>query len=132
MWASPKLGAGVQEIGASWAYDWSPTPEEPFSWSGSVLSGIELVLLIQQGQNMAQSLTRVKSDGYKTILDYNDPDGTSLTATEAASSWGDFVATKLRVGSAAPANTSLVEGDWVFEFMKAIKSGLHRTTPSCA
>jgi len=28
----------------------------------------------------------------------------------------------LRVGTPAPANNSLVEGDWFFEFMKAIKA----------
>lgn len=122
MWAFTKLGTGVQELGTSWAYDWTPTPEEAFICSGSVPSGIELVPMIQQGRNMAQTLAGIKSEGYKTILGYNEPAGTSLTAAEAADSRGDIVAIGLRVGSPAPANTNLVEGDWFFDFMKAIEA----------
>jgi len=84
VWASSKLGAGVQGLGASWAYAWSRTPEKSFNWLGRVPSGIELVPLIQRGQDPAQDIVRIKSKGYKTILGYNEPAGSSLNPAEAA------------------------------------------------
>ena len=100
----------------------SDNPENSFG--GSVPSGVDLVAMI----NTASDLTSLKSSSYKEIIGYNEPDGTaaSVDSSTAANNWPAVVATGKRIGSPAPANTKLAQGDWFYDFMSSIaQQGSH-------
>ena len=125
IWASNKLDSAVKDLGVSWAYGWSPTPETAFTIMGlTPPDNVELVPLIYTGENTRENFASVKSKGYKEILGFNEPDAgvNSISVSDAVKAWPDFVATGLRVGSPAPAETKLREGDWFFDFMNEIKA----------
>ena len=85
--------------------------------------------LVGTADNNVATFTAIKSNpAFSHILGFNEPDGSvnSLSAQAAASSWPNFIATGKRVGSPAPAHTSLMPGDWFYEFMAAIEAaGFH-------
>lgn len=89
-------------------------------------AGVELVPMVIKGQNTPETFATIKAKGYREILGVNEPDGGSISgaigASDAAKAWPDFVATGLRIGSPAPANTNLVPGDWFYEFMNETKA----------
>ena len=59
---------------------------------------------------------------YSSLLGFNEPDVNGETPQAAAALWPFFESTGLRLGSPAPANTSLQAGDWFVEFMSQIDS----------
>lgn len=123
LWSAVKIDTAVKEIGASWAYCWYFDPETAFTnISLTIPPDVELVPLVSTGLNTAANFATIKAKGYKTILGWNEPDLSPVTATEAANAWPEFVATGLRVGSPAPANHKLREGEWFYDFMNQIKA----------
>lgn len=110
----------MTEVGATWTYDWSDHPENSFTIDTSVPAGVDLVAMIRTGSD----LTSLKSSSYKEIIGYNEPDGNNpaVDVNTAISNWPDVVATGKRIGSPAPANTKLVQGDWFYDFMAGIKA----------
>lgn len=59
---------------------------------------------------------------YKAILGLNEPDKkTYQSPEEAACLYAQIVETGLRVGSPAPANTTLKPSDWFVEFISNIR-----------
>ena len=125
VWAAPKLDANVKELGVSWAFAGSPAPEKAFTdMSLSPPSGVQLVPLVTTDMNTPETFTSLKGKGYQAVLGFNEPDaGTALfSPADAAEAWPSFVATGLRVGSPAPANTKLIPGDWFYDFMNLTKA----------
>ena len=100
------------------------------SFGGSAPSAVDLVPLLQS--KTGSDISTVGSSSGKEILGWNEPDGSAglggnpFSASTAASLWPQVVATGKRVGSPAPANTKLTQGDWFYDFMSAIKeAGSH-------
>lgn len=125
VWAAPKLDADVEELGVSWAYAWSPSPEKAFTdMSLSPPAGVQLVPLVTTEMNTPETFASLKGKGYQAVLGFNEPDAgvASISPAEAAAAWPNFVASGLRVGSPAPSNTKLVPGDWFYDFMSLIKA----------
>ena len=125
VWAAPKLDANVKELGVSWAYALSPTPEKVFTdISLSPPAGVQLVPLVTVDMNTPETFASLKGKGYQAVLGFNEPDAgvASISPADAAKAWPSFVGTGLRVGSPAPVNTKLVPGDWFYDFMSLTKA----------
>ncbi|KAI9869740.1 MAG: hypothetical protein M1830_005143, partial [Pleopsidium flavum] len=121
-WESININWAISDTGASWAYNWNPDPSAALS--SPTPAGVELVPMIWGlGQNTTSNLALIKSK-YKTLLGFNEPDS-SLKLSDAIAAWPSIVGTGLRIGSPAPAHTSLKKGDWFFDFMANVtESGL--------
>lgn len=120
VWAVSGLGAMVTQIGATWAYDWSDHPEDSFAISTSVPAGVDLIAMVRTSTDISS----LGSSSYKEIIGYNEPDvsGSAVDVNTAISNWPAVVATGKRIGSPAPANTKLVQGDWFYDFMSGIEA----------
>ena len=121
--ACPGIGEGVNSLNVSWGYGWIEDPNTVFTDEGkAVPSGLDLVPMIQRTSMATSSVfDTIKSrSNYKAILGPNEPDINEKDPQATAQIWPQFVATGLRVGSPAPAHTTLEEGDWFVEFMSSI------------
>ena len=121
--ACPGIGTGVNNLNISWGYGWIEDPNSVFTDEGlTVPSGLDLVPLIARTAGATSSVfdTINSQPNYKAILGPNEPDVNEKDPQATANIWPQFVATGLRVGSPAPANTTLEPGDWFVEFMSAI------------
>ena len=121
--ACPGIGTGVNNLKISWAYGWIEDPNSVFTDEGlTVPSGLDLVPLIARTADATSSVfdTIKSQSNYKAILGPNEPDINEKDPQATANVWPQFVATGLRVGSPAPAHTTLESGDWFVEFMSAI------------
>lgn len=112
----------TSDIHATWAYDWSDDPLKN-SFEGTAPAGVDLVAMFNSKSNYS-SLT---SSSYKEVVGWNEPDAAAapVDAAIAAQDWLNIVNTVgKRMGSLAPAHTSLTEGYWFYDFMTTvIKAG---------
>ena len=121
--ACPGIGTAVNNLKISWGYGWIEDPNTIFTDENlQVPSGLDLVPLIARTAGATSSVfDAIKSQSnYKAILGPNEPDVNEKDPQATAKVWPQFVATGLRVGSPAPAHTTLESGDWFVEFMSAI------------
>ena len=121
--ACPGIGTAVNNLKISWGYGWIEDPNSIFTDENlQVPSGLDLVPLIARTAGATSSVFDVikSQSNYKAILGPNEPDINEKDPQATAKIWPQFVATGLRVGSPAPAHTTLESGDWFVEFMSAI------------
>lgn len=112
-WVSKKGIAGnpgLNLLNLNWWYDWN------IDQSSS--SDLEYVA-IRQNQDWPPLNQNWQALGINTLLGYNEPDQANqanMSVATAISSWGDVLATGLRVG--APAVSDGGPGSWLFPFMQ--------------
>lgn len=112
----------ASDIHATWAYDWSDDPLEN-SFKGTAPAGVDLVAMFDSTSDYSS----LASSSYKEVVGWNEPDATAapVDSATAAQVWPNIVKTVgKRMGSPAPASTSLTQGDWFYDFMTSvIKAG---------
>lgn len=122
LWYFKNIVTMTSDIDATWAYDWSDEPLEN-SFMGTASAGVDLVAMF----NSNSDYSTLASSSYKEVVGWNEPDASaaSVDSATAAQDWPDIVKTVgKRMGSPAPAHTSLTEGDWFYDFMTTvIKAG---------
>jgi hypothetical protein len=112
-WAFPGLAGAIQDVGASWYYNWGtnndamPAPAEfvPMIWDENV--------------DTPANLAKVKTEG-RTLLGFNEPDMSGqadMTVDQALALWPDLQATGMRLGSPAVAYGGDTPGGWLDRFM---------------
>ncbi len=112
-WVSKKGIAGNPGnswLNVNWWYDWNIDQ--------SSTSDLEYVA-IRQNQGWPPLNQNWQALGINTLLGYNEPDQANqanLSVSNAISSWGDLLATGLRVG--APAVSDGGPASWLFPFMQ--------------
>lgn len=112
-WTSKKGIAGNPGnswLNLLWWYDWNIDQ--------SSTSDLEYVA-IRQNQSWPSLSQNWQSLGVNTLLGYNEPDQANqanLTISQAISSWGDLLATGLRVGS--PATSDGGPNSWLIPFVQ--------------
>jgi len=111
-WTSKKGIAGdpgISRLNLNWWYNWNI--------SSSSTRDLEYVA-IRQNQSWPSLSQNWKSLGINTVLGYNEPDQANqanLSVSAAISSWGDLLATGLRVGS--PATSDGGPNSWLIPFV---------------
>ena len=115
-----------REMGVSWTYNWRPV-------SGAVMpSGVEFVPMIW-GKKDIPSINKVAGEG-KTLLGFNEPNKSKqadMTVEEALDLWPKLEATKMRLGSPAPAGGGATPGGWLDRFMTGCKEKGYRVDFIC-
>ena len=103
-------------LGCSWYYNWEPVPVVP---AGAAKA--EFVPMMWSGKHVTdENLALVKSNGYKVLLGFNEPDGegqANMSVAEAIALWPKLEATGCRLGS--PGTTT--GAPWLDEFMAEAK-----------
>lgn len=137
MWGGASgVGAAITEIGATWAYSWTPDPES--AYGGDAPAGVENVPMF------AKHTTTDAADGIsgspQNVLGWNEPDKEGPDSATAISAWPAVYSTlsnggSCRVGSPAVSTTSLQSGDWFYDFMQGVDNqvdfiALHYYSPS--
>lgn len=111
-WTSKKGIAGnppYSWLNVLWWYDWN------LDQSSSRDLEYEAIRQTQYWPSLNQNW---QAAGINTVLGYNEPDNTSqanLSVSTAISSWGDLLATGLRIGS--PATTDGGRSSWLYPFV---------------
>lgn len=122
LWYFKEIATMASDIHATWAYDWSDDPLEN-SFKGTAPAGVDLVAMFDSTSDYSS----LASSSYKEVVGWNEPDATAapVDSATAAQVWPNIVKTVgKRMGSPAPASTSLTQGDWFYDFMTSvIKAG---------
>ena len=91
-------GSLYLESGVSWTYNWHPAP------SSAMPAGVEFVPMIWGKRDIPEIEAVEKKDG--VLLGFNEPERekqANMTVEEALELWPKLEATKMRLGSPAPA-----------------------------
>jgi len=119
-------GKALQESGVSWLYNWLPEP-------GCALpEGVEFVPMIWGKKNLPD-IDKVIGRG-KVLLAFNEPERKkqgNITVEEALEAWPKLEATKMRLGSPAPAAGGASPGGWLDRFMTGAKERGYRVDFVC-
>jgi Glycosyl hydrolase catalytic core len=114
VWSFTGLAKAFADSGASWYYNWSPSPP------GTAAPAGEFVPMIWGAASVTpQSLTRAKAAG-GTLLGFNEPDlgsQANLTVEQALALWPQLQATGMRLVSPAVAAGGATPGGWLDRFM---------------
>ena len=116
----------LRESGASWNYNWRPE-------AGITMpTGVEFVPMIW-GKRDIPAIDKVSGVG-KVLLGFNEPDREkqgNITVEEALAEWPKLEATKMRLGSPAPAGGGARPGGWLDRFMAGCKEKGYRVDFVC-
>ena len=119
-------GSLYLESGVSWTYNWHPAP------SSAMPAGVEFVPMIWGKRDIPEIEAVEKKDG--VLLGFNEPERekqANLTVEEALDLWPKLEATKLRLGSPAPAGGGARPGGWLDRFMAGSKERGYRVDFIC-
>lgn len=111
----------VENLDASWYYNWGTQPT-------AKKSNLDFVPMIWgHSQNELNNLQNIKTDGYTTVLGFNEPEGTlggqsNVSVNDAITSLEDFRNSGLRVGSPAVEHISEIadDGSWMNQYMQQV------------
>jgi autotransporter-associated beta strand protein len=125
-WTGKKGIAGNPGIGwlnVLWWYDWNIDQNSSRDLE---------YMAIRQNQSWPSLNQNWQSLGVNTLLGYNEPDQVNqanLTVSQAISSWGDLLATGLRVGS--PATSDAGPDTWLIPFVQQAAAAALRVDFVC-
>jgi hypothetical protein len=113
----------VQDVRASWFYNWSPEP------AGVSAPNVEFVPMIWGRDSVTPgTIAKAKKQG-QVLLGFNEPDlrgQAEMSVTEALDLWPQLMATGMRLGSPAPAWGADRAGAWFDQFMSGVKARGYR------
>jgi len=116
----------LRDSGVSWNYNWHPE-------TGMVMpTGVEFVPMIW-GKRDIPSIGKLSGEG-RPLLGFNEPDRKdqgNMTVEEALAEWPKLEATKMRLGSPAPAGGGARPGGWLDLFMSGCKEKGYRVDFIC-
>jgi Glycosyl hydrolase catalytic core len=123
VWDMPGLGTALDDVGASWYYNWSSHP------SSGAGSSARFVPMIWGARSVTTAeLNRAKSSG-RELLAFNEPDFASqanMSVEDALALWPKLQATGLRLGSPAVAVNAAQPGGWLDRFLSGAKQRGYR------
>jgi hypothetical protein len=113
-------------LGATWFYNWgtgrgncTAPPFIPMIWGHTPPKGDE-----QTPAGITSSINNLVSQGYTTVLGFNEPDNSgqsNMTVATAISLWPSFTHPALRIGS--PATSANAAGQmWFADFMSQVNA----------
>jgi Glycosyl hydrolase catalytic core len=113
-WEFSGVSAALQDVGASWYWNWAAGP------TAGAGDSVEFVPMIWgPGAVTADNLDRAQRNG-TALLGFNEPDFASqsnLSVERALELWPQLQATGLRLGSPAPAVGGADAGGWLDRFL---------------
>ncbi len=123
-WTFTGVNRALAASGASWYYNWKPTPG---TMSGS--SKVSFVPMIWDGSDVTTAtLDQVKHEGH-VLLGFNEPDSSSqanMSVQQALDLWPQLMATGMELGSPAVAADAATPGSWLDQFMSGVKARGYR------
>ena len=123
------LSHHLDELGCKWYYNWTLVPDP----RSREIHAEFVPMIWSERQASEENLSRLKANGSKTLLTFNEPDGkdqANLKVEEALKVWPLFMQTGLRLGSPAPAVIS-PRKDWLARFMKGTEARDYRVDFIC-
>ena len=132
------LGVNTKDMGAAvdpaalnigWYYDWGTKSFEELKYKNTKFYGLDFVPMIygEPDEEFAKIFSRVKAQGYKYVLGFNEPDlsfESNISARVAASRWTNYFAPNkndVRLGSPAVSTASpVVESKWWNEYWNGL------------
>lgn len=114
-WEWPDVPAALEDVGASWFYNWSASDDRM-----PAPDGVEFVPMIWGEKSVtADTLETARREG-EVLLGFNEPDlgeQASMSVDRALELWPELEATGLRLGSPAVAWGADQQGEWLDRFM---------------
>ena len=117
-------GNALRESGVSWCYNWHPQSQT------AMPAGVEFVPMIW-GKRDIPAIGQMKG---KVLLGFNEPERekqSNMTVEEALEVWPKLEATKMRLGSPAPAGGGARPGGWLDRFMAGVREKEYRVDFIC-
>ncbi len=122
-WSFAGEAQALAESGASWYYNWGPTP------NGVAAPGVRYVPMIWGAANVTSAtLAQVQQEGH-VLLGFNEPDlggQSNMTVAQALDLWPKLMATGMTLGSPAVASGAATPGGWLDQFMAGAKARGYR------
>jgi RNA polymerase sigma factor (sigma-70 family) len=122
-WSFAGEAQALAESGASWYYNWGPTP------NGVTAPGVSYVPMIWGAASVTSAtLAEVRRDGH-VLLGFNEPDlgsQSNMTVAQALELWPQLMATGMTLGSPAVASGAATPGGWLDQFMAGAKARGYR------
>lgn len=114
-WQWDGVAGALQDVGAGWFYNWSPTDD-----TMPAPEGVEFVPMIWGRDHVTDAtLAQAAAEG-DVLLGFNEPDlgeQSAMSVEEALEAWPRLEATGLRLGSPAVAWGADTPGGWLDRFM---------------
>jgi RNA polymerase sigma factor (sigma-70 family) len=124
VWNFQGVSRALKESGASWYYDWAPSPNGVAS-----PPGVSFVPMIWGAASVTTgTLNEVKAEG-DVLLGFNEPDQPSqanMSVRQALSLWPRLMATGMQLGSPAVSYDAATPGGWLDQFMTGAKARGYR------
>jgi RNA polymerase sigma factor (sigma-70 family) len=121
VWSFDGVDQALSESGASWYYNWGPTPNG--------ISGQGFVPMIWgSGDVTTSTLDEVEQEGHY-LLGFNEPDMASqsnMSVQQALDLWPRLMATGMELGSPAVADDAATPGGWLDQFMQGARARGYR------
>ena len=118
-WKFTGVNHALAESGASWYYNWGPSPD-----GMRAPSRMKFVPMIWGTSYVTTStLERVKREGH-ILLGFNEPDlstQSNMSAQQALDLWPQLMATGMELGSPAVSSDAATPGGWLDQFMSGAK-----------
>ena len=115
-----------RELGVSWTYNWRPSP------GASMPAGVEFAPMIW-GKKDIPEIDKAAASG-TVLLGFNEPNRekqANMTVEEALDLWPRLEATRMRLGSPAPAGGGATPGGWLDRFMAGCQERGYRVDFIC-
>jgi RNA polymerase sigma factor (sigma-70 family) len=123
-WNFTGVTAALAESGASWYYNWAPTPN-----GITAPANVSFVPMIWGASEVTSAtLDQVSKEG-NILLGFNEPDNSgqaNMTVAQALSLWPQLMATGMTLGSPAVASGAATPGGWLDQFMTGAKARGYR------
>lgn len=123
-WYFDGVTSALQNVGATWYYDWANTRQNI-----TAPSGVEFVPMMWGAASVTSAnLAQAEQQGTE-LLGFNEPDMSSqanMTVTQALGLWPELAATGMRLGSPAVAYGGDTPGGWLDQFMSGAASRGYR------
>ncbi|MBB5787794.1 sigma-70 family RNA polymerase sigma factor [Jiangella mangrovi] len=114
-WEWPHVGAALEDVGASWFYNWSASDA-----AMPAPGGVEFVPMIWGEASVTDDTLETARREGDVLLGFNEPDlgeQANLSVERALELWPRLESTGLRLGSPAVAWGADTPGEWLDQFM---------------
>ncbi len=123
-WTFDGVDQALAASGASWYYNWKPTPD-----GISAPPGVSFVPMVWGASDVrAVALDEARSES-RFLLGFNEPDistQSGMTVRQALDLWPQLMNTGMELGSPAVAADAATPGGWLDQFMTGVRARGYR------